>query len=88
MKKNEKGKTMKNYNIKINKRQLAIMKEAWKQLQKDEDIFSGLVMATEKWMEKETGIKDLEFFMCDNSYVGIGNADRTMKLIQREKLES
>ena len=78
---------MKNYNIKPNKKQLAIIKEAWKQLQKDESTFSGLVMATEKWMEKETGIKGLEFFMCDNSYVGIGNVDRTMKLIQRDKLE-
>jgi len=78
---------MKTYKIKPTKKQLKIMKEAWEQLQKDEDTFSGLVMATEKWMEKETGIKGLEFFMCDNGYVGIGNADRTMKLIQREKLE-
>ena len=80
---------MKTYKIKPTKKQLKIMKEAWEQLQKDEDTFSGLVMATEKWMEEKTGIKDIEFFRSpdDGCYCGIGNAERTMKLIQREKLE-
>jgi len=75
--------------ILVTKRQMKILKEGWKQLQKDEDDFYGLVLATEKWMSKETGIKDLEFFMSpdDGSYCGIGNEDRSMGLIQRDKLE-
>jgi len=77
----------KKYKIKPTRKQLAIMKEAWKQLQADETVFSRLLMSTERWMQKETGINDLEFFSCDGAYVGIGNMGRTMKLIPRERLE-
>ena len=72
----------KKYTIKPTKKQLVIMKDGWKQLQAEEDKFYQKVVAVEKWIEIETGIKGVEFFMCDNSYVGIGNVDRTMKLVQ------
>ena len=80
---------VKKYKIVPNKKQLKTLKQGWAQLQKDYDDFWGLVCATEEWMSKETGIKDLEFFMSpdDGSYCGIGNGDRTMGLIQREELE-
>ena len=38
-------------------------------------------------MQKEIEINHIEFFMCDNEYVGIGNMDRTLKLYQRKELE-
>jgi len=70
------------YSLKPNKKQLKAMKEGWKQLQKDEEKFWEMVQATEKWMQKETGITDLEFFKVDGEFVGIGNESRSMKLIQ------
>lgn len=41
----------------------------------------------EREMEKATGIEGIEFFVCDNGVVGIGNATRTMELIFLEDLE-
>ena len=73
--------------ILVTERQHKILKQGWKQLQKDEDEFYGLISATEKWMSKKTGIKGLEFFKSDGDYVGIGNGSRTMKLIHQEKLQ-
>ena len=77
------------YPIKPSKTQLNVFKEGWKRFNKDYDVFWGLISATEKWMSKKTGIKGVEFFkdnMCGD-WCGIGNADRTMALIQREELE-
>ena len=59
----------------------------WKQLQRLEGIFNKKVRNLEKRIEKEIGIEGIEFFMCDNEYVGIGNEKRTMKLIMMEELE-
>jgi len=41
----------------------------------------------EKEMSKKAGIPELEFFWCDNECVGIGDGNREMGLIHREKLE-
>jgi len=73
------------YKIKPTKKQIDIMKSGWKQLDVEEGRSSKMIMAIEKWMEKETGIKGIEFFRSpdDGCYCGIGNAERTMKLIQR-----
>ena len=38
-------------------------------------------------LQHETRIKDIEFFFCDNECAGIGNLERTMKLIHAEELE-
>lgn len=59
-------------------------KKYFAMLSRAEDLHSANVMSIEKIMAKETGIEDIEFFMCDNWYCGIGNASRTMKLIHRE----
>jgi hypothetical protein len=78
---------MMKYKLKPNKHQMGIIKEAWKQLQSDEHTFHRLVSTTEEWMQKETGIKDIEFFFNDGYYCGVGNVSRTMKLIHDSKLE-
>ena len=77
------------YKIKPNKAQMKVLREGWKQFKKDFDVFWGLISATEKWMSEETGIKGIEFFKDDmcGDWCGIGNADRSMALIQREELE-
>ena len=70
------------------KKQLKIIKEGWKQFQKDYDTFMGLVFATEKWMRKETGIKGLEFIhdsMC-MGWIGVGTFPPDMKLLHGEDL--
>jgi hypothetical protein len=56
----------------------------------DYDFFWENVQSAEKWMRKETGIKDLEFIkdeMCGGEWIGIGNVARTCRLYQREELE-
>jgi len=78
---------MKKYNIKPTKKQLKIMKLYWEKLQELESEFFGQVGELEEQLSHEINIKDIEFFSCDGAYVGIGNVERTMKLIQREKLE-
>lgn len=44
--------------------------------------FHGKICALEDRMAEETGIEDIEFFWADNSICGIGNASRTLPLIQ------
>jgi hypothetical protein len=78
---------MNEYKIKPTKEQIEIMKEYWEKLQEIESKFSQQVYELEQKLEHEVGIKGIEFFSCDGSYVGIGNVDRTMKLIQQDKLE-
>jgi hypothetical protein len=68
--------------IAISAEQKKIMKKHWKSLCEAQNCFSAKVQAIELSMSKECGIPDMEFFMCDNSYVGIGNGSRTMKLHQ------
>lgn len=77
----------KEYKINPDKKQIKIMKEYWQQLQEMESEFLGEIGVLEEQLAHNTGIKDIEFFSCDGSYVGIGNAERTMKLIQQDKLE-
>jgi len=69
------------------KTQIAILKLYWDMFQAEQSLFYGRIGELEKAMSKKTGIKDIEFFQCDGDWVGIGNAERTMKLIQREELE-
>ena len=72
---------------KLTKKQIIVLKQGWKQFLQDENTFYKLLIATEKWMQKETGIEDLEFFCCDGDFVGIGNVSRTVKLVTKEYLE-
>ena len=79
----------KKYKIKPTKAQIKILRDGWKQFKYDYDVFWGKIGAIEKWMEKQTGIKGVEFFKDDmcGDWAGIGNSDRTMPLLQREELE-
>ena len=70
------------YTVKPTNKQIEIMQEHWLKMQKEYNKFHDMVRIIEKEMERKTGIKGIEFFMCDNDYVGIGNADRKMKVIQ------
>ena len=78
---------MKKYKIKVTKELIKKLKPYWEQLEVLQCEYIGKVFQLEEKMSKEVGIKDLEFFMCDGEYVGIGNIDRTMKLIHGYQLE-
>lgn len=73
--------------IQPTKKQLGVMKKCWKLFQKELDHFYMVTYKIEKKMSKEAEIKDLEFFQSDGDWCGIGNGDRTMGLLQRDKLE-
>lgn len=74
---------MKHYKIKPPKAK--VLKPFWLALAEIENTYHGKVWDLEKLMEKETGIKGIEFFRSDldGSICGIGNDDRTLRLIHR-----
>jgi len=78
---------MKKYPIKVNSALIAKLKPFWKKLQQLEDVFDQQVVNLEKEMEQTTKIEGIEFFMSDGGFCGIGNTDRTMRLIHDEELE-
>jgi hypothetical protein len=78
----------KKYPIRPTEEQLEIMKHFWAMLQQEETLFYAKVGELERNMSERIGIENLEFFQCDNDFVGIGDYDRKMKLIQREELEN
>lgn len=59
------------------------VKKYWKPVEMFEDLFFNNIQRLERDMAKETGIKDIEFFFCDGSIVGIGNVSKTLELIHR-----
>jgi len=77
----------KKYPIKPTEKQLNLMKLYWAMLGCEETRFFAKVYELEKKMCEDTEINDLEFFQVDNDFVGVGNIERTMALIQREQLE-
>ena len=72
----------KTYTIVPNKKQLKAIKGYWKLFCSTQDEFYAAVGRIENLMESETGIKGIEFIHTDMGWCGVGNADRTMKLIQ------
>ena len=73
--------------IKPSKRQMKILKKYHKLYQKVAGVYWKSVHALETEMSEETGIDELVFFKVDGDYVGIGNIERTLKLIHFEDLE-
>jgi len=74
--------------IKVTKGLIKQLRPFWKKLQDLEDIFLREVAELEAKMAQETGIEGIEFFRgFDGWYAGVGNADRTMKLIHDHELE-
>jgi hypothetical protein len=68
--------------IKPTPKQLKIIKIYWKELKKMQDAFYKGVVHLEKEMAKDTGINDIEFFHNEREFCGVGNASKTMRLIQ------
>ena len=77
----------KKYPIRPTEKQLEAMKLYWAMLQTELSLFYSRVGQLERDMSDATKIDGLEFFQCDNEFCGVGNSDRTLKLIQRTELE-
>lgn len=77
----------KRYKTKKTKKLIAQLKPYWKAYRKLSGEFHRKVYALEKQMSKEMGVKNMQFFMCDNEVVGIGNLNRTMDLVHGRDLE-
>ena len=69
--------------MKKNKITSSQLKRYWKKLDAIEEDFYRNLKWLEEGMERETGIKGIEFIWCDNEIVGIGDYNRSMKLIHR-----
>jgi len=77
----------KKYKIKVTKKLLKQLKPFWQELQKIRDDYNIKVVGLEEEMAKKTGIENIEFFSCDNDVVGIGNIERTLRLIHDTELK-
>jgi len=78
----------KKYPIHPTKNQMEVMKLYWSMLQTEYSLFYSRVGQLERDMSDAAKIDGLEFFLSeDGYYCGIGNVDRTLNLIQQEKLE-
>lgn len=77
----------KQYKIKVDKKLIKKLKPYWEKYHNIHDEFLGQLHDLEKEMSREVGIKDLEFFMCDGYYCGIGTFNREMRLIHDSELE-
>jgi len=75
------------YDIVLTKKQLKILRRGWEKYQKVLDTFYQATFDIERWMEEQTKINGVEFFWGDSEVIGIGNAERTMKLVLRKDLE-
>jgi hypothetical protein len=75
------------YKIIPTKEQKRIIKCYWHKMKEIENEFYARINDLEKELERETDIKEIEFFFCDNECVGIGNVERTMELIHGEDLK-
>ena len=72
--------------IKVTKKLLKQLKPFWRELQKIQDSYNIKIAELEEEMAKKTGIENIVFFFCDNEIVGIGNVERTIRLIHDTEL--
>ena len=90
----------KKYKIKVTRKLLKQLKPFWQELQKIQGSYNirsrnykpqGYGLASlwpkpEEEMVKKTGIENIEFFFCDNEIAGIGNVEKTIRLIHDTEL--
>ena len=72
---------------KFTKKQIKILQKQWKKFLKIDDEFWRKLNKLEKETSKLVGVKDIDFFYCDNECAGIGDYNRKMKLIQHDEIE-
>ena len=73
--------------IKVTRKLLKQLKPFWQELKKIQGCYDIGIAKLERRMAKKTGIENIEFFFCHNEVVGIGNVERTMRIIRDAELE-
>lgn len=76
----------KTYKIKVTKKLLKQLKSTWKKAKQAQEEYWSLIEAIETHAKEKTGI-DIEVFHSDGELAGIGNYERTMRLIHAYELE-
>ena len=72
----------KKYKIKVTKKLIEQLRPFWREFRKVQGRYDIKLRKLEEGMAKKTGIKNIEFFFCDNEIAGIGNVERTLPLIR------
>ena len=72
--------------IKVTRKLLKQLKPFWQELQKIQGSYNIKIAELEEGMAKKTGVENIEFLFCDNEIVGIGNVERTIRLIRDTEL--
>ena len=73
---------MKKYKIEITPALRLKLRRWWAIYHTIEDEYWQAIEETEKKMEKDTGIKGIEFFISGGECLGVGNGEKTMPLVQ------
>ena len=74
------------YKIKVTKKLIKQLKPYWERAKEIELLYLHAINQIEEEMSKDLGIEDLEIFHCDGQ-AGIGNGERSMRIIHAEELE-
>lgn len=84
------GTKKKKYRVKITPERLKTIRAYWKLLEEYQSELDMRIVQLEVGMAKDTKIKGIEFIrdeMCGGGWIGVGNINRTMGLLQGEELE-
>jgi hypothetical protein len=73
--------------IKVTPKLLKQLQLYWPKVQLVVDKYWEEIAKMEKELEELTGINDIEIFHSDNDIVGIGNTERTLRLIHAHEIE-
>lgn len=73
--------------IKVTPKLLKQLHIFWPKIKLIEELYWKELNKAEKELEELTGISGIEIFHSDNSIVGIGNSERTLRLIHNYEIE-
>lgn len=73
---------MKKHKIKITPKLRKLLLDYMRMWKVVEGEYWEIVMRLQETMARETGIPDIEFIFVDGEFAGVGNASRTMPLVQ------
>jgi hypothetical protein len=73
--------------IKVTPKLLKQLHVFWPKIELVQDKYWEEIKKMEGEIEELTGINGIEIFHSDNGIVGIGNVERTMRLIHRHEIE-
>ena len=73
--------------IKVTPKLLKQLHFYWPKVKLVQEKYWQEIAKMEKELEELTGIKDIELFHSDNDIAGVGNAERTVRLIHAHEIE-